>query len=129
MAAAATANVWTWVAHCMRLASEYEERAKHEPDPEIRADLLNTVVQFISLADRATTTPPAEDSEDEESTFRRIFHLRQERVRPPPVTRAGAPAPSRKRYVPDAGGGILKSRKGARFAPHPERGLLARCPG
>ena len=129
-AVATTDNVWNRIAHYMRLAAEYDERAKREHDPEIRADILNTVVQFIALADRATAAPADCDSDDEGTGLRRIFHSRSSEPRPPPITRPGAPAPAPrpKHYSPAGSLRILRTRKASIPTPHPERGILSRCP-
>ncbi|HEX3653718.1 MAG TPA: hypothetical protein VHU18_12945 [Rhizomicrobium sp.] len=129
MAAVAIAeNSSTRIERYLQLASDYDARAQRESDPEIRVDLYNTVVQFMLLADRATTAPGTFLSEKEHVRPRGVFHYRRSRLRIHPSTRAAAPASGRKLHTNAAASKILKVRKGSRPAPHPERGILSPRP-
>lgn len=129
MAALAIAeNSSTRIERYLQLASEYDARAQRESDPEIRVDLYNTVVQFMLLADRATTAPGTCLSEKERVRPRGVFHYRRSRLRIHPLTRAATPVLERKLHTNAIGLKILKTRKGSRPAPHPERGILSPRP-
>jgi len=116
-------NISVRIERYLQQASEYDARAQRESDPEIRADLYGTVVQFMVLADSAA--PGELDSQNENVRPRRALYYRRSRLRIRPLTRAAAPASGRKLHTNAVAPKILKVRKGSRPAPHPERGILS----
>ena len=119
-------NISVRIERYLQQASEYDARAQRESDPEIRAELYGTVVQFMMLADSAA--PGEIEAQNESVRRRRVVYYRRSRLRVRPLTRAAAPASERKLDRNAVALKILKARKGSRPAPHPERGILSPRP-
>lgn len=116
-------NMSVRIERYLQQASEYDARAQRESDPEIRADMYSTVVQFMALADSAA--PGECDLQNETAGRKRPVSYRRSRRRIHPLTRAAAAASERKLHRNAVALTILKARKGSKPAPHPERGILS----